>query len=325
MGKISRRSFIKGSLAAAGALSVSAAPLPASAKGIGPGELATMLDIGKCIGCGACVEACRDSNEHKFPEPDKPFPKMYPPRVKTADWSDKRDIDDRLTPYNWLFIQYADVEINGEQTTITVPRRCMHCTNPPCADLCPFGAARKLKNGITRIHPDICLGGAKCKLVCPWDIPERQTGVGPYLQVLPNFAGNGVMFKCDRCYDLIEQGELPACIEACPEDVQTIGPRDEIIAAAYARAEEINGYVYGDKENGGTNTIYVSPVPFDVLNEALEKGPGMPHMAPVPDSMAHADTLAKAMILAPIAGLAAGFIKFTGGAKPSSQSNKEES
>ena len=28
-------------------------------------------------------------------------------------------------------------------------------------------------------------------------------------------------------------------------------------------AEEMNGYMYGETENGGTHTIYVSPVPFD--------------------------------------------------------------
>jgi hypothetical protein len=26
-----------------------------------------------------------------------------------SDWSDKRDVMDRLTPYNWLFIQEADI------------------------------------------------------------------------------------------------------------------------------------------------------------------------------------------------------------------------
>jgi Fe-S-cluster-containing dehydrogenase component len=234
---------------------------------------------------------------------------MYPSRVKVSDWSDKRDETSRLTPYNWLYIQEATVNINGKEETYTIPRRCMHCQNPPCADLCPWGAARKLKNGITRIHPDICLGGSKCKAVCPWDIPQRQTGVGPYLDVLPSFAGNGVMFKCDRCYNRLEQGELPACIEVCPENVQKIGPRDQIVKEAHEIAKEINGYIYGETENGGTNTIYVSPVPIDALNAAIEKGDGKPHLNPVEDSMAHADNLAKAMIIAPFAGIAASVIK----------------
>ena len=42
------------------------------------------------------------------------------------------------------------------------------------------------------------------------------------------------MYKCDRCYNLIADGELPACIEACPENVQTNDPRDEIIQKAQA-------------------------------------------------------------------------------------------
>jgi formate dehydrogenase iron-sulfur subunit len=303
--KISRRSFIKGGLAAAAGIAASSLPLPATVKGATGEELATLIDIRKCIGCEACVEACQEVNGHKFPEPEKPFPKMYPNRVKVFDWSEKRDVTDRLTPYNWLFIQEATVTVNGKEETFTFPRRCMHCQNPPCADLCPWGAARKLKNGITVIDSDICLGGSKCKNVCPWHIPQRQTGVGLYLDVLPSLAGNGVMYKCDRCYNRIEKGKLPACIEVCPEKVQKIGPRDEIVKEAHAIAKEINGYIYGEKENGGTNTIYVSPVPFKELNKAREKGPGRPHLKPVADSMAHADNLAKAMVIAPFAGIAA--------------------
>ncbi len=186
----------------------------------------------------------------------------------------------------------------------------MHCQNPPCADLCPWGAARKLENGITRIHEDICMGGQKCKVVCPWKIPERQTGVGLYLDILPSLAGNGVMFKCDRCYNRIATGELPACIEQCPEDVQTIGPREEIIRQAHYIAKDISGYIYGETENGGTNTIYVSPVPFEMLDKSIEKGPGRPHFEAVEDSMAHTDNLAKAMVIAPFAGVGAAVGRF---------------
>jgi len=312
---ISRRTFLKGGLAAAGAVAASSMPLPASVKGDTGQELATLIDIRKCIGCEACVEACQEVNAPKFPEPKKPYPKMYPSRVKVSDWSDKRDVMDRLTPYNWLFIQEATVTVDGEEQTYTIPRRCMHCQNPPCADLCPWGAARKLKNGITRIDSDICLGGAKCEKVCPWHIPQRQTGVGLYLDILPAFAGNGVMYKCDRCYNRIEKGELPACIEVCPEKVQKIGPRDEIVKEAHAIAKQINGYIYGEKENGGTNTIYVSPVPFDKLNVAVGKGPGKPGLQPVKDSMAHADNLTKAMVIAPVAGVAAAVGKFYAASK----------
>jgi hypothetical protein len=127
---------------------------------------------------------------------------------------------------------------------------------------------------------------------------------------MPSLAGNGVMYKCDRCYDRVADGELPACIEACPEDVQTIGPRDEIIKKAHALAKEINGYIYGEAENGGTNTIYVSPVPFEELNQKIAKGKGKPHLEPVEDTMAQANNLAAAMLVAPVAGIAAAVGKY---------------
>jgi Fe-S-cluster-containing dehydrogenase component len=322
-------------------------PLPQVVKaGLGSGrELATMLDLSKCIGCEECVYACREANEKYMPgNPKKPFPKMYPARVKVEDWSERQEVTDRLTPYNWLYIQRAEVAWQGEEVEVNIPRRCMHCQNPPCVNLCPWGAAKKQDNGLSRLDPDFCLGGAKCRTVCPWHIPQRQTGVGLYLDLAPGLAGNGVMYKCHRCYEKLDQGEVPACIEACPEQVQTIGPREEILAMAHARAEEINGYIYGEHENGGTNTIYVSPVPFEEIDNVLEKelqetmksesggvgrkhvqgrGPGReqkvgigravrqgrPHLGPVENSMAKQENLTAALLLAPVAGAAVAWAK----------------
>jgi hypothetical protein len=143
--------------------------------------------------------------------------------------------------------------------------------------------------------------------VCPWKIPQRQTGAGLYLDILPSLAGNGLMNKCDRCYDRIADGKRPACIEACPEQVQTIGLRPDIIRQAHELAHSMNGFIYGETENGGTNTIYVSPVPFEQLNRSIDKAPGQgrPHMKPVKDEMEKANNLAAAFLIAPIAGIAA--------------------
>ena len=85
------------------------------------------------------------------------------------------------------------------------------------------------------------------------------------------------MYKCDRCYNRLEKGEIPACIEICSENVQT---------------------------------IYVSPVPFDQLNSTIEKGKGKPHLGQVKNMMADGTNLSRAMLIAPLAGLAAAFGKF---------------
>jgi Fe-S-cluster-containing dehydrogenase component len=316
--KINRRLFLASGLAAAaGAVARPAQALAGEGGSSSTNDavvLATLLDISKCIACGACVDACRETNGHKFPKPEKPFPKMYPAKVKVADWSDRQDVDDRLTPYNWLYIQTATGEYNGQPFELHVPRRCLHCQNPPCANLCPWGAASKDSKGIVSINDEICLGGSKCKDVCPWHIPERQTGVGLYLKLAPSFAGNGVMYKCDRCRDRVALGETPACIEICPEGVQTIGPREEILAQARELAERTGGFIYGDTENGGTNTFYVSPVPFDVLNKAVEQGAGKPHLASVGNPFVKEEQLARAVYAAPLVGLVAGVLHLVRGA-----------
>jgi formate dehydrogenase iron-sulfur subunit len=313
MSDISRRAFLKGSITAAGSI-VATSGVAKAATRLSSGTtepLVTLIDISKCIGCEECVYACQEANAAKYPQPEKPFPKMIPSRVPVEDWSQKQDVTDRLTPYNWLYIQHASGKTkDGEELELTIPRRCMHCDNPPCVKLCPWGAAKQEENGLSRIDSDICLGGSKCKKACPWDIPQRQTGVGLYLDLLPAMAGNGVMYKCDRCYNRLEKGELPACIDACPENVQTIGPKSEMIKKAHALAEQMNGYIYGETENGGTNTLYVSPVPFEELNRSAEIGKGKPHFNKVKDMMAQGTNLARAMLVAPIAGIAAAFGKF---------------
>ncbi len=309
MKKVSRKDFIKNTALGAGIFSSSVVSAPVFANSLKNGELATLLDLRKCIGCEACVYACRETNKAKFPEPKKPFPKMFPSKVKVEDWSDKRDVTDRLTPYNWLYIQTATVEKDGKKHEIYIPRRCMHCENPPCVNLCPFGALSKNDKGISKINDELCMGGAKCRDVCPWDVPQRQTGVGLYLNILPEYGGNGTMYKCDRCYDRIDQGQLPACIEACPQNVQKIGPRDEIINEARKIAEEENCYLYGIDENGGTNTVYISEVPFDQINSSIEKGKGKLHFDSVADTMATAQNLSIAVLMAPFVGIAAGILK----------------
>ena len=94
--EISRRLFLKGGLATAAGLAASSIPGAAAAAQPDEGkQLATLLDIRKCIGCEACLEACTEVNSEKYPDPQKPFPKMYPSRVPVEDWFEKKDVQVR--------------------------------------------------------------------------------------------------------------------------------------------------------------------------------------------------------------------------------------
>jgi len=282
---------------------------PRKAEAMEPRGLATLIDIGRCDGCPdyempLCVSACRELYLSRVPEPVNPIPKLFP-RGQVEDWSKRKHVFDRLTPYNRIYVQKAAVSEGGETREFFIPRRCMHCDRPACATLCPFSANQKHENGAVVIDPDLCFGGAKCRDLCPWAIPQRQSGIGIYLHILPTLAGNGVLFKCDLCYERITKNELPACVFACPRKVMTFGPRKALFAEAEKKAAETGGFLYGKKENGGTSTLYLSPVTFNSLNEVVDKGPGKPHFDAVKSRMAGTESLGKSLLLSPVAGITA--------------------
>jgi Fe-S-cluster-containing dehydrogenase component len=145
----------------------------------------------------------------------------------------------------------------------------MHCDNPPCSKLCPFGVNHKMKEGPVYIENFLCFGGAKCRTVCPWDVPQRQAGVGIYTYLQPLPVGGGVMFKCDSCKDRLLVGEKPYCESACPNNAILFGKRKNIFEKALKLKEEYNGYIYGLEEHKGTSTLYISKIPFEKIDKAI--------------------------------------------------------
>lgn len=316
MSPVSRRGFLKRTLAAGlagGTILVAGREEAQAAASVG--QVGTLIDLTLCDGCPndktpRCVAACRAKNQSRYPQPEGPI-QPYWPQTKYEDWSDKQQVTNRLTPYNWTYVQKVTVVHAGKDQDVFVPRRCMHCDNPPCVKVCPFSAQTKKPEGPVLIDEGLCFGGAKCRDVCPWGIPARQAGVGLYLHLAPQFAGGGVMYKCDLCYDRVAAGKAPACVDACPRQAVLYGPKEQMRAEAKRRAKAIGGYVYGDAENGGTSTFYVSAVPFEAINKALKEQavdgkPGRPTMpVAVGNFLDTANGMASAVFIAPIAGLVA--------------------
>jgi formate dehydrogenase iron-sulfur subunit len=71
------------------------------------------------------------------------------------------------------------------------------------------------------------------------------------------------------CHSRLQEGKLPACVEACPYEATVFGPRDELIAEAHRRIRENSGQylpiVFGETEIGGTSVLYISDIPLDFL------------------------------------------------------------
>lgn len=268
---------------------------------------AVVIDVDACDGCGACVTACRTTRSVQVPVPQRPIPKSLWSWVRAGDWSDRRSVDWRLTPYNWLYIQKCSLVWQGRRRAVYLPRRCFHCLNPQCVSLCPSGALRQEQTGAVHTSPSGCLGAGRCVRACPWFFPKIQAGVGPYLKLMPRLLGSGMSFKCDFCWERTRDGSVPACVQACPRKAQYYGPREEMICLAEKLAAERGGEVFGRYENGGTCLFYVSSVPFPHIEAALLNqngiGPGKPSLRPAGVSMERENAMTHLLLGAPVFGV----------------------
>ena len=92
----------------------------------------------------------------------------------------------------------------------TITTACHHCEDPACANGCPVLAYDKdVTTGIVRHLDDQCIGCSYCILKCPYDVPKYNKR-------------RGIVRKCDMCQGRLEQGEAPACVQACPNHAISI-------------------------------------------------------------------------------------------------------
>jgi formate dehydrogenase iron-sulfur subunit len=78
-----------------------------------------------------------------------------------------------------------------------------------------------------------------------------------------------LVVKCDMCVTRLGEGQQPACATTCPTGAIKFGHYEDMLTEAHQRIndhpDKYVHHVYGETENGGTATLYISPVPFDQL------------------------------------------------------------
>ncbi len=165
----------------------------------------------------------------------------------------------------WGF-PHTDVhELSCEKNTVVqqwgetyVPRLCMHCENPACASVCPVGALHKTADGPVVYDVNKCIGCRYCMQSCAFQIPKYQWN-----------KPNPKVTKCDMCFDRIERGKQPACVEACPAQARIFGYRDELLQEADKRIKQnpqtYIQHIFGKTEVGGTSTVYLAGMDFAKL------------------------------------------------------------
>lgn len=191
-----------------------------------------VVDVDRCQGCRACVEACKIENN-------------------TAQGN------------FWMYVFRFEEGTFPDTKMSFLPRPCQHCDNAPCVKVCPVGARFKREDGLVLTDADRCIGCRYCELACPygvnysnWRKPEKgqydmvdwtdpdlapATGgaIPPYRN--PDLDGlygdeqrrtaggshsKGIMEKCTFCVHRVEKGLQPACVETCPTDALIFGDAD---------------------------------------------------------------------------------------------------
>ncbi len=103
---------------------------------------------------------------------------------------------------------------------------CHHCVEPGCLEGCPVMAYDKNPDtGIVKHLDDQCIGCQYCLLKCPYDVPKYN-------------ADMGIVRKCDMCTDRLDEGEAPACVQACPDKAISIKLVDTVEAQKNAQKQD---------------------------------------------------------------------------------------
>jgi molybdopterin-containing oxidoreductase family iron-sulfur binding subunit len=95
---------------------------------------------------------------------------------------------------------------------------CNHCQHPPCVRVCPTKATFKRDDGIVMMDFHRCIGCRYCMAACPYGSRSFNfRDPAPFVEHKnPDFPTRmrGVVEKCLFCYERLEEGKLPACVEA---------------------------------------------------------------------------------------------------------------
>lgn len=240
-----RRNFLK----TAAAVSATALPLKsltAEAKEPKKEFVGVLVDTTRCIGCRACEVACSEEHNNFVPDVEKDNA-----LEKIRDTSDRQ----------WTLVN----KFSTDKGEVFVKKQCMHCWQPACTAACLTNAMYKSKEGPVTWDGDKCMGCRYCMVSCPFDIPKFE-----YHEWNPKIQ------KCNMCYERIQEGKRPACVETCPTDALMFGTKRELMEVAryriYNNPEKYTHKIYGEYEVGGTSWLYLSAVPFEQIGLRTDLG-----------------------------------------------------
>jgi formate dehydrogenase iron-sulfur subunit len=251
--EINRRTLLKTIAGGTAALGAGAAAQARETKAAPPDAVGLLYDATRCIGCKACMVACKQANNLR-----------YSPESRRSMYDDPV----MLSAYNKTLVK----EYRSENTYAYVKSQCLHCIDPACVGACMLGALQKRAHGAVTWDAERCIGCRYCQVACPFDVPKFE-----WASAFPK------LVKCEFCAPLLAKGQPPACAQVCPRQATIFGKYTGLLKTAHARIaaepKRYNPKIYGEDDIGGTQVLYLSKagVTFEEL--------GMPALGtrPVPE------------------------------------------
>jgi Fe-S-cluster-containing dehydrogenase component len=265
-------------------------------------QLAMVIDMHKCTGCGACGLACKTENNTRDAGKNEDF-----------KWA------------NFFTVtkgEFPDVEWTA------FPTLCNHCSDAPCIEICPTNpkAMYKGPDGITLHNDELCIGCQLCAYDCPYserdytankaqytvisynkndpqpfyndttaiimnctsspkEVADEYGTIPPFKNDYPNevyFAvrPKNVTEKCIFCYHRVKEGDKPYCVVSCPANARIFGdindPNSEV-SRLVANNEHVNlknnkgEFLENGEEGTKPNVFYINSFQTQNITSVKEK------------------------------------------------------
>jgi Fe-S-cluster-containing dehydrogenase component len=246
-----------------------------------PKQYGMVIDLQKCVGCGACALACKTENNTQGSA-----------KGQTYNWAD--------------FIYREEGEFPNVSFT-AIPVLCNHCSDAPCVKACPVTpkAMFKTHDGIT-MHSDArCIGCRRCQKACPYsamDVTKERAAYSvisandsnvpahafyrdpteiikgctasgaetakkagdlpPYRNEYghPDYESvrkQGVVEKCIFCEHRIKKGDLPNCVVACPSRARIFGDLNDASSEPAIHLKKYKSFRLKEEKKTRPNVSYV--------------------------------------------------------------------